>query len=59
MEAIWAVHAIAAFKKNVEKVENAFRRDRANDLFFFSMGHYSPLDHVKAGKENSPARYTA
>jgi minor histocompatibility antigen H13 len=48
----------AKSKKKVEKLENAFRRDRANDLIFFSVGHYSPLDHFKGGKENSP-KWTA
>ncbi|TID16129.1 Cycloheximide resistance protein [Venturia nashicola] len=45
-------------KKKVEKLENKFRRDKANDLFFFSVGHYSPLAHAKAAKEQVP-KYAA
>jgi minor histocompatibility antigen H13 len=41
-------------KKKVEKLEGTFRRDRENDLFFFSVGHYSPLNQAKSGKEKSP-----
>jgi minor histocompatibility antigen H13 len=45
-------------KKKVEKLEDTFRRDRENDLFFFSVGHYSPLNQSKSGKEDSP-KWTA
>ncbi|KAE9991071.1 Cycloheximide resistance protein [Venturia inaequalis] len=45
-------------KKKVEKLENRFRRDKANDLFFFSVGHYSPLRRVKATQGQVP-KYSA
>lgn len=44
--------------KKVEKLENTFRRDKANDLFFFSVGHYSPLSRSKAAQVQSP-KYAA
>lgn len=45
-------------KKKLEKPENTFRRDKANDLFFFSVGHYSPLSQVKASQGQIP-KYAA
>lgn len=45
-------------KKNVEKLEDSFRRDKANDMIFFSVGYYSPLTRSKTGTEKSP-KWTA
>lgn len=45
-------------KKKVEKLENTFRRDKANDLFFFSVGHYSPMSRSKAIQQQVP-KYAA
>ncbi|QDS70183.1 hypothetical protein FKW77_006394 [Venturia effusa] len=48
----------AKSKKKLEKLEDTFRRDKANDLFFFSIGHYSPLSRSKMAQDQVP-KYAA